>query len=198
MNAVALIDCNNFYVSCERLFQPWLNERPVIVLSNNDGCVVSRSNEAKQMGIPMGVPLFQIKDQVARNGIEVYSSNYALYGDMSARVMDAISYFSNEIEFYSIDEAFATLEVNRYSDSLLENGIRIREAVKRWTGIPTSIGIGPTKTLAKIAGRIAKRSEDGVYDLMDAELRERVLGETNVIDIWGINKAPKGSSTPLG
>lgn len=198
MNAVALIDCNNFYVSCERLFQPSLNGRPVIVLSNNDGCVVSRSNEAKQIGIPMGVPLFQIKDQVVKNGIEVYSSNYALYGDMSARVMDAIGHFSNEIEFYSIDEAFATIEANRYSDSLLDNGIRIREAVKRWTGIPTSIGIGPTKTLAKIAGRIAKKSEDGVYCLMEAELRERVLGETDVIDIWGINTATAKKLYALG
>ncbi|MEO7538384.1 MAG: Y-family DNA polymerase [Pyrinomonadaceae bacterium] len=198
MNAVALIDCNNFYVSCERLFQPSLNDRPVIVLSNNDGCVVSRSNEAKQMGIPMGVPLFQIKDEVARNNVEVYSSNYALYGDMSARVMDAISYFSNEVEFYSIDEAFATLEANRYSDSLLDNGIMIREAVKRWTGIPTSIGIGPTKTLAKIAARIAKKSEDGVYDLMDVGLRERVLAETDVIDIWGVNKAAAKKLNVLG
>jgi DNA polymerase V len=198
MKAVALIDCNNFYVSCERLFQPWLNGRPVIVLSNNDGCVVSRSNEAKQLGIPMGVPLFQIKDEVQKNGIEVYSSNYALYGDMSTRVMDAIAHFSNEIEFYSIDEAFATLEANRFSPSLIESGTTIRESVKRWTGIPTSVGIAPTKTLAKIAGRVAKKSPEGVFDLMDADLRDRVLAETDIMDIWGINTATARKLRALG
>ena len=198
MNAVALIDCNNFYVSCERLFQPWLNDRPVVVLSNNDGCVVSRSNEAKQLGIPMGVPLFQIKDEVAKHHIAVYSSNYALYGDMSARVMDAIGHFSNEIEFYSIDEAFATVEVNQYSKALVDNGIAIRQAVKRWTGIPTSVGIGPTKTLAKIAGRIAKKSADGVFDVCDVDVRERALAETDVIDIWGINTASARKLNALG
>src|SRR5258708_3886396 len=118
--AIALIDCNNFYVSCERLFQPKLNGRPVIVLSNNDGCVVSRPNEAKQLGVGMGVPVFQIQDDVKRHRIAVYSSNYTLYGDMSSRVHEAIANFSNEVEPYSIDEAFATVEVNRYSRRLLE------------------------------------------------------------------------------
>ena len=198
MNAVALIDCNNFYVSCERLFQPWLNDRPVVVLSNNDGCVVSRSNEAKQIGIPMGVPLFQIKDEVAKHRIAVYSSNYALYGDMSSRVMDAIAHFSNEIEFYSIDEAFAVVEANQYSKPLYDHGLAIREAVKRWTGIPTSVGIGPTKTLAKIAGRVAKKSDDGVFDICDAKIRERVLAETDVIDIWGINTASARKLNAIG
>jgi DNA polymerase V len=198
MNAVALIDCNNFYVSCERLFQPHLNDRPVIVLSNNDGCVVSRSNEAKKLGIPMGVPLFQIRDTVRKNDIAVYSSNYTLYGDMSSRVMDAIGHFSNEIEFYSIDEAFATLEVNRYSTSLMDNGAAIRQAVKRWTGIPTSIGIAPTKTLAKIAGRRAKTIPDGVVDLTDPADQERVLGETKVVDIWGINTRTEKKLHALG
>jgi nucleotidyltransferase/DNA polymerase involved in DNA repair len=120
MNAVALIDCNNFYVSCERLFQPKLRKEPVIVLSNNDGCVVSRSQEVKDIGIPMGIPLFQIKDEVKKHGIKVYSSNYTLYGDISSRVHDAISHFSNEIENYSIDEAFAVLEVNKYSKPLFD------------------------------------------------------------------------------
>src|SRR5260221_4878994 len=120
MQAIALIDCNNFYVSCERLFQPKLNEKPVVVLSNNDGCVVSRSNEAKNLGIPMGIPLFQIREQVKKHRIQVYSSNYTLYGDMSARVHDAIRHFSNKVENYSIDEAFATVESNRYSKSFTD------------------------------------------------------------------------------
>jgi len=134
MQAVALIDCNNFYVSCERLFQPKLNGRPVVVLSNNDGCVVSGSNEAKGLGIQMGVPLFQIKDEVKKHKIKVFSSNYTLYGDLSSRVHDAIGQFSNEVENYSIDEAFATLEVNRYSKPLFDTGIEIKESVRRSTG----------------------------------------------------------------
>lgn len=188
MNAVALIDCNNFYVSCERLFQPKLNGRPVIVLSNNDGCVVSRSQEVKALGIPMGIPLFQIKKPIKEHDIQVYSSNYTLYGDISSRVHDAIGQFSNEIENYSIDEAFAILEQNRYSKSLFDMGVDMRNAVKRWTGIPTSVGIAPTKTLAKIAGDIAKKTPDGVFDLTDGNLIDDVLQRTDIIDIWGINK----------
>lgn len=188
MNAVALIDANNFYVSCERLFQPELNGRPVIVLSNNDGCVVSRSQEVKDLGIPMGIPLFQIKDQVEKENIEVFSSNYTLYGDISSRVHDAISYFSDRVENYSIDEAFAKFETSRYTRSLYEMGIDVRLKVKQWTGIPTSVGIGPTKTIAKIAGDIAKKTPDGVFDLSDEKLREEVLEKTDIIDIWGINK----------
>jgi DNA polymerase V len=198
MNAIALIDCNNFYVSCERLFQPQLNGRPVIVLSNNDGCVVSRSNEVKQLGIPMGIPLFQISKEIEQHQIAVYSSNYTLYGDMSSRVHDAISGFSNEIENYSIDEAFATLEVNRYSKPLFDTGIEIRESVKRWTGIPTSIGIAPTKTLAKIAGDIAKKSEYGVFDMTDPKLQDDILSKTDIIDIWGINKRSAAKLQKLG
>lgn len=187
MQAVALIDCNNFYVSCERLFQPKLNGRPVVVLSNNDGCVVSRSNEAKALGIEMGVPLFQIRAEVEKHRIQVYSSNYTLYGDLSARVHDAISNFSPEIENYSIDEAFAKLEVNRYSKPLLEYGSEIRQSVKRWTGIPTSVGIGPTKTLAKVASRVAKKLEGGVFDICDVSVGDEILSRTHVVDIWGIN-----------
>lgn len=188
MKAVALIDCNNFYVSCERLFQPKLNGRPVIVLSNNDGCVVARSQEAKALGIPMGIPLFQIRKEIEDNDIAVYSSNYTLYGDISSRVHEAIGHFSDKIENYSIDECFAELEANSYSKSLTESGIEIRQKVKRWTGIPTSIGIAPTKTLAKIAGNIAKKSPAGVFDLTDERLRDDVLANTDIIDIWGINK----------
>ncbi len=198
MQAVALIDCNNFYVSCERLFQPNLQGRPVVVLSNNDGCVVSRSQEAKDIGIPMGVPLFEIKDQIEKYGIDVRSSNYALYGDMSSRVHEAIAHFSNEIENYSIDEAFAVVETNQYIKPLHNTGIEIRAAVKKWTGIPTSVGIAPTKTLAKIAGKIAKKNADGVFDLTDPTLRDKVLAQTDIIDIWGINKKTASKLHDLG
>lgn len=198
MKAVALIDCNNFYVSCERLFQPQLNGRPVIVLSNNDGCVVARSQEVKDLGIPMGVPLFQIRKQVEENNISVYSSNYTLYGDISSRVHEAIGNFSDKVENYSIDECFAELEANSYTKSLTESGIDIREKVKRWTGIPTSIGIAPTKTLAKIAGDIAKKSPTGVFDLTNEGLRHEVLANTDIIDIWGINKRTAAKLQKIG
>lgn len=198
MQAVALIDCNNFYVSCERLFQPKLNGRPVVVLSNNDGCVVSRSQEAKDLGIAMGVPLFEIRDEVKKYGIDVRSSNYTLYGDMSSRVHEAISHFSNEIENYSIDEAFAVVETNRYLKPMLASGIEIRTAVKKWTGIPTSVGIAPTKTLAKIAGMIAKKLPDGVFELTDKDLQDQVLAETDILDIWGINTRSAVKLNALG
>ena len=188
MNAVALIDCNSFYVSCERLFQPQLNDKPVIVLSNNDGCIVSRSQEVKALGIPVGIPLFQVRDQVLAHDIQVYSSNYTLYGDISSRVHEAIRHFSDKIENYSIDEAFVELEENGYLPSFFNAGVEIRTKIKRWTGIPTSVGIGPTKTLAKIAGNVAKESPEGVFDIMISSMtlfvatfwslsRERVLLE---------------------
>jgi DNA polymerase V len=168
------------------------------VLSNNDGCVVSRSNEVKALGIPMGIPLFQIRDQIKKHHIAVYSSNYTLYGDMSARVHEAISGFSDEIENYSIDEAFAKLEVNRYSKPLFDLGVEIKTSVKRATGIPTSVGIAPTKTLAKIAGAIAKKSPYGVFDLSSERLRDEVLARTDIIDIWGINKRTAKKLQGLG
>lgn len=198
MHAVALIDCNNFYVSCERLFQPHLNGRPVIVLSNNDGCVVSRSQEAKDLGVQMGIPLFMIEADIKKHNIVVYSSNYSLYGDMSARVHDAISHFSDQIENYSIDEAFVTLESNRYSNSFFDAGVEIKRSVKQWSGIPTSIGIAPTKTLAKIAGNIAKKLPDGVFDMTDPVLRDRVLQKTDIIDIWGINTRTANKLRAIG
>ena len=198
MNAVALIDCNNFYVSCERLFQPDLNGRPVVVLSNNDGCVVARSQEVKNLGIPMGVPVFQIRQQIEENHIVVFSSNYTLYGDISSRVHNAISHFSDKIENYSIDEAFAEIESNRYSRSLMESGIEIRQSVKKWTGIPTSVGIAPTKTLAKVAGSVAKKSPVGVFDLTDRQLQSDVLEATDVVDLWGINKRSAVKLQALG
>jgi len=198
MNAVALIDCNNFYVSCERLFQPHLSDKPVIVLSNNDGCVVSRSQEVKALGIPVGIPMFQVRDQVIEHGIEVYSSNYALYGDISSRVHEAIRHFSDKIENYSIDEAFVELEENPYLQSFYNAGVEIRTRVKRCTGIPTSVGIGPTKTLAKIAGNVAKTSPDGVFDLMSGDLQDQILEKTELLDIWGINTATAKKLKAIG
>lgn len=169
---ISLIDANNFYVSCERVFDGRLLHRPVVVLSNNDGCVISRSNEAKQIGITMGTPLFQIEDLIERHNIAVLSSNYALYGDMSNRIMEALSQFTPDVEIYSIDEAFLNLSGISYT-SLADLGKRIQETIYTWTGIPVSVGIAETKTLAKIANAIAKRSEKaaGVLDLTNSPYR---------------------------
>ena len=153
---IALADCNNFYVSCERVFRPSLKNRPVIVLSNNDGCAVARSNEAKALGIPMGAPYHQIKKCCERNGVVVFSSNYELYGDMSRRVTSVLSRFVPELEIYSIDESFLNLSGMEFPLLLSQ---RIRKTVGRWTGIPISIGIGETKTLAKLANRLAKKKK---------------------------------------
>lgn len=186
----ALVDCNNFYVSCERVFDPKLYGKPVIVLSNNDGCAISRSNEAKAIGIKMGVPVFQIRDLIKANGVQVYSSNYALYGDMSQRVMQTLAEFTPDIEIYSIDEAFLNLAGFTRCD-LTDYGHQIRNKTRKWTGIPVSIGIAETKTLAKIANRIAKKSKkaSGVLDLTSSPYKDRVLEETKVEDIWGIGPA---------
>jgi DNA polymerase V len=182
----ALVDCNNFYASCERVFNPKLEGKPVVVLSNNDGCVVARSNEAKALGIGMGVPAFEVKDVIKKNGVEVFSSNYALYADMSSRVMETLSSFTTDIEIYSIDEAF--LNLAGFSCSLTDYGRKIRKAVKKWTGIPVTVGIARTKTLAKIAGRIAKKSvkADGVLDLTDSPFINRTLAEVPVEKVWGV------------
>ena len=164
--SLALADANNFYVSCERVFQPALRNRPVVVLSNNDGCVVARSEEAKALGITMGVPLFQVEDVVEANGVRVYSSNYELYADMSARVLEALQEFTPEVEPYSIDEAFLRL-VTPDDEPLAEHAAEIRRKVLRWTGVPLSLGLGQTKVLSKIATRIAKKERacEGVFDL---------------------------------
>jgi len=185
----ALVDCNNFYVSCERVFDPKLNGKPVIVLSNNDGCAIARSNEAKAIGIQMGVPVFKIPYLIKTYGIEVYSSNYALYGDMSQRVMQTLSEFTPDIEHYSIDEAF--LDLSCFSHyGLTDYGRRIKHTVKKWTGIPVSVGIAETKTLAKIANRIAKKSKKtrGVLDLTASPYQKQALEMTRVEDIWGIGQ----------
>lgn len=184
----ALVDCNNFYASCERVFNPRLNGKPVIVLSNNDGCVVARSNEAKALGIGMGVPEFKVREIIRAHRVQVFSSNYALYGDMSQRVMETLGQFCPDLEIYSIDEAFLSLSGFR-SKNFAEYAGTIRATVKRWTGLPVSIGIAETKTLAKIAGDVAKKTPGGVFDLLTCCDREALLDKTAVSDVWGIGKA---------
>jgi DNA polymerase V len=182
MSIFALCDCNNFYVSCERVFNPKLLNVPVVVLSNNDGCVVARSPEVKALGIAMGVPLFKIKPEVEKYNIKVLSSNYALYGDMSHRVMQVLAQFSPDLEVYSIDEAFLGFDGFEHID-LMEYGLQIKARVLQWTGIPVSVGIGCTKVLAKLANRVAKKSQTGVYTEP-----ENALATTAVDDIWGIGR----------
>jgi DNA polymerase V len=154
----ALVDCNNFYVSCERVFNPKLRNRPVIVLSNNDGCAVSRSGEAKQLGIVMGEPLFKMRDLIRRHNVAVLSSNFALYGDLSARIMSIIMQNMPEVEVYSIDEAFIDLTTMQHNFDLHKLCADLVLKIERYTGVPVSIGIAPTKTLAKVANQLAKRS----------------------------------------
>jgi len=188
---IALVDCNNFYVSCERVFAPHLRKCPVVVLSNNDGCVIARSEEAKAIGIKMGTPYFQIEDFAEREKVAVFSSNYTLYGDMSSRVMELLSSFAPETEIYSIDEAFLNLEGD--AEKLNESGHEIKEKLKKWTGISVSIGIAPNKTLAKIANRLAKKANLGVFEMADEAVQCEVLDQTPINDIWGIgyNSAKK-------
>ena len=172
----ALVDCNNFYASCERAFNPKLNGKPIVVLSNNDGCIVARSNEAKALGIPMGSPLFKMRDIIEKNSVNVFSSNYTLYGDMSRRVMEILGEFSPEMEIYSIDEAFLNFSRLAVGD-LSEYAKEIRKKVIKWTGIPVSIGIAKTKTLSKAANKLAKKSVEsgGVFDLSDSDNIDKYL-----------------------
>ncbi|MBN1796262.1 MAG: Y-family DNA polymerase [Sedimentisphaerales bacterium] len=182
----ALVDCNNFYVSCERVFDPSLEGEPVIVMSNNDGCVVSRSNEVKALGIKMGVAVFEIAGQIEKHNIETFSSNYTLYADMSSRVMRTLWQFTPNMEIYSIDEAF--LDLGGIDVPLGEYGRKIQETVTKWTGIPVTVGIGSTKTLAKVANYLAKRSAraKGVLDLTGSVHLETALEKTPVEKVWGI------------
>ena len=182
-----LVDCNNFYASCERVFNPVLNGRPIVVLSNNDGCVIARSNEAKALGIPMGAPAFQIKDIVKANDVAVFSSNYTLYGDMSGRVMSILAEQSPEMEVYSIDEAF--IDLSGISD-LSSVGASIVNKVIRGTGIPVSLGVAPTKTLAKVANKFAKKypAYERVCIIDTEEKRIRALQLTEIGDVWGIGR----------
>lgn len=181
----ALVDCNSFYVSCERLFEPGLNNRPVAVLSNNDGCVISLSKEAKALGIKMGTPIYKCRALIESAGGTIFSSNYALYGDISSRVMNTLSAFAPEIEIYSIDEAFLNLKGIR--EPLSDYGRSIKNTIARHIGIPVSVGIAPTKTLAKAANHHAKKNS-GVSILKTGEEIIRFLGEFDVSDIWGIGR----------
>jgi DNA polymerase V len=183
----ALVDCNNFYASCERLFQPSLEGKPVVVLSNNDGCVIARSEEAKQLGIAMGTPAFQSAPVFAKHQVAVFSSNYTLYGDMSNRVMGILSSFVPALEVYSIDEAFLDMSSMKYAD-LHALAVRIRAVLQRQTGITVSIGIAPTKALAKMANRYAKKKENGpgVFYARDTAAVEELISNTTVEQVWGI------------
>ncbi|MFV8337582.1 Y-family DNA polymerase [Flavobacterium sp. RSP29] len=184
----ALVDCNNFYASCERVFQPKFNGKPVAILSNNDGCVISRSNEAKAVGIPMGAPAFQIKELVKEKKVQLFSSNYALYGDLSNRVMAILGQFTPNLEIYSIDEAFLNFDGLTVSD-YQDYGIQMKTRVQKWVGIPVCIGFAPTKALSKVANKIAKKFQErtqGVYVIDSDEKRIKALKWTKIEDVWGI------------
>ena len=186
----ALVDCNNFYASCERVFQPQWEGKPVVILSNNDGCVIARSNEAKALGIPMGAPAFQYQAQFKQQGIKVFSSNYPLYGDMSHRVMSILERYTPNIEIYSIDEAFLQFKGFDFFD-LEQEGKHMQKQVRKWTGIPVSVGIAPSKALAKIANKIAKKfttKTSGVYCIDTEDKRIKALKWTAIGDVWGIGR----------
>lgn len=182
-----LLDCNNFYASCERVFNPALNGKPIVVLSNNDGCVIARSNEAKLLGIPMGIPAYQIKDLVDSRQVFAFSSNYTLYGDMSGRVMSILSELVPEVEVYSIDEAFVNLDGIRNIRPL---GTEIVNRIARGTGIPVSLGIAPTKTLAKVANKFAKKypAYHRLCIIDSEEKRIKALKLFEIGDVWGIGR----------
>ncbi len=184
-----LIDCNNFYASCERVFNPSLVGKPIVVLSNNDGCVIARSNEAKKLGIPMGEPAFKLKEVIEQHDVAVFSSNYVLYGDMSHRVMTTVASFVPDIEIYSIDEAFLHFEGFEKID-LKALGEKIVRTTTRGTGIPVSLGIAPTKTLAKVANKFAKKYQGykGVCVIDTDEKREKALRLFDIQDVWGIGR----------
>lgn len=184
----ALVDCNNFYVSCERVFQPQLNGKPVVVLSNNDGCIISRSNEAKALGIPMGAPEFQVRDLIQQHTIHVFSSNYALYGDLSHRVMKILENYTPNIEVYSIDEAFLDFSGMTIPD-FNAYGSEIQYRILKWLSIPIGIGFAPTKALSKVANKIAKKFPErtnGIYVIDTEEKRIKALKWTKIEDVWGI------------
>ena len=188
-NSIALIDCNNFYASCERIFNPKLIGKPIVVLSNNDGCIITRSAEAKKLGIKMGEPYFKAKKIIDKNNVKVFSSNYSLYGDISQRVMETLVKFASEVEIYSIDEAFLALngfenyELNTYCSY-------IRRSINQWIGIPVSIGVSSTKTLSKIANNLAKKNEEyqGVCILKTWFDISEALKLTDIGDVWGIGR----------
>ncbi|KPN77838.1 DNA polymerase V subunit UmuC [Shewanella sp. Sh95] len=200
MPVFALVDCNNFYASCEKLFRPDLKDTPVVVLSNNDGCVVARSREAKLLGIKMGVPVFQIKAEMQRHGILAFSSNYALYADLSSRVMRTLEEMAPRVEVYSIDEAFLDLTGIESAISLVEFGQQVRERIGHWIGITVCVGIAPTKTLAKLANHAAKKypATQGVVDLTNPDRQRRLLALVPVDDVWGVGKRLSKRLNTLG
>jgi len=189
----ALVDCNNFYASCERVFQPKFNGKPIAILSNNDGCVISRSNEAKAVGVPMGAPAFKIRELVKENDVKVFSSNYPLYGDLSNRVMSILEQFTPNVEIYSIDEAFLNfdgLNVQDYQDY----GTQMKSRIQKWVGLPVCIGFAETKALSKVANKIAKEFQartKGVYVIDSEEKRIKALKWTKIDDVWGIGYRTK-------
>jgi DNA polymerase V len=200
MPVFALVDCNNFYASCEKLFRPDLKDTPVVVLSNNDGCVVARSREAKLLGIKMGVPVFQIKAEMQRHGILAFSSNYALYADLSSRVMRTLEEMAPRVEVYSIDEAFLDLTGIESVLSLVEFGQQVRERIGHWIGITVCVGIAPTKTLAKLANHAAKKypATQGVVDLTNPDRQRRLLALVPVDDVWGVGRRLSKRLNALG
>lgn len=187
MAVYALIDCNNFFVSCERVFDPSLENKPVLILSSNDGCAIARSNEAKSLGVEMGAPYFTIKDLCKKHDMAILSSNHYLYSDMSKRVMAAIAELAPNIDVYSIDEAFVRLDKLNPSD-VMPFVRNIKAKIRQWTGISVSIGVAQTKTLAKLASKCAKSDSGGVYDLRNEEKKTLILDHTDLIHIWGIGK----------
>jgi len=189
LQSIALIDCNSFYASCERIFNPKLLGRPIVVLSNNDGCIITRSAEAKALGIRMGEPYFKVKKIIEKNNVKVFSSNYSLYGDISQRVMEILLGFSPEVEIYSIDEAFLNFKGFK-NHELLTYCKHIRQTIKQWVGIPVSIGVGSTKTLSKIANHLAKKEADyeGICILKGDEKIEEALNRIEIGDVWGIGR----------
>ncbi len=187
----ALLDCNNFYASCERVFRPDLANKPVVVLSNNDGCVIARSNEAKALGIPMGAPIFEYRELIEKHKVEYFSANFTLYGDFSRRVMTIVAQFCADIEVYSVDEVFIDFSKQQINEPLTTFCQNLRKTIYQWTGIPVSIGLAPTKALAKIANRIAKKYPDKtnhVYQIDTDEKRIKALKWIDVEDIWGIGR----------
>tara|TARA_R110002124_G_scaffold16882_7_gene71451 strand:- start:14090 stop:15373 length:1284 start_codon:yes stop_codon:yes gene_type:complete len=195
--ALALVDGNSFYCSCERAFDARLERRPVIVLSNNDGCAVARTTEAKALGIKMGQPMFQIRDLCRDNKVAVFSSNYALYGDMSRRMNAIYDKFSPDVEIYSIDESFIDVSRLPVKDRTAWAS-DLRATTRKWTGIPTSVGIGPTKTLAKLANKASKKLRGGVLDLSDPKEQDRVMADFPIGDVWGIGRASQAKLMALG
>ena len=197
-NIFVLVDCNNFYVSCERVFNPALRKKPIVVLSNNDGCIVARSNEAKALGISMASAYHCNKAVIKQNGVTVLSSNYQFYGDMSHRVMSSLQMLAPDMEVYSIDEAFLCFD-GFSPHTLFDTAKTIRSKIYQWTGIPTSFGIAPTKTLAKIASYIAKKNRSsGVFNMLNSELQSEIMSSFPVELLWGISHSWSQKLQTLG